>query len=751
MTAKCLQRLGGYEVIESPAEFVAGDEGTEEEVDEEEEELEGEENAEVGDESDAIKAKAAAKTMPLEKTEAEVQQKAVVASGPVRSVGEDEPPVAPKNEIVQGALAKLLTPQLAARIAERDPRGFLTVLNTNTECATLLWNQRTRVEVSNYVTVVSPYRTLICGQVLSYIEDVDSRLTKLDKRKSAAQAMKFESGEIAKELQVGNVYVRLFNTAAEGLEGTVGRPVEPVSFCSALLNFVKARASAAKDFVKDLRMVATAIVKLLRFHPALAPLFSYYMEPLLAVARLPPSTFVPNLILTALNRVISHADNRAALEGKANLTHCLHIARHGDSKCMVGALNLLSAAMAVSTEVTSSVYSIGGLVVMAEAFSAESTQDSDTDGLLLTGKAPENARVAAALALTKMMLDHVHGQRASLALRRIFPNPFLAAMKESSEKAVSMYDKNHENPELIWTAKAREETRLAIRELSADLETKQEQLQADVTKGWALADDFHVHLSDTEGEPFVGGVYLRLYLKDTNWNLHNPRDFMIALFDALFECIELRDFQASSRVASAAREANEKEMRLKLRGFKGDEDDYLTILASCICALTKAHSRLLNILSTLGYIKKIFEKLDESITTTALDKKAKNLLQTQLVRILYEIAESPSCVDAMGTCQSTPVLKDFLRSTPPCLPYALEAMKRMFNNVEGNRKLIAQAVENGLHEVLLDFIEAKYDSKVENPVSVKAYAADILTAMTDDPYVLRCSCTYVVPLTIDSF
>lgn len=54
------------------------------------------------------------------------------------------------------------------------------------------------------------------------------------------------------------------------------------------------------------------------------------------------------------------------------------------------------------------------------------------------------------------------GPKARIALARYLPDIFLDAIKKSPDTGVQMFESNHENPELIWNDKSRENlTRIA--------------------------------------------------------------------------------------------------------------------------------------------------------------------------------------------------------------------------------------------------------------------------------------------------
>eukprot|EP00899_Mesostigma_viride_P016162 jgi/Mesvir1/24547/Mv21885-RA.1 len=124
----------------------------------------------------------------------------------------------PHNRLAMACLSRLLTPTLASALGNRSPQELLAVLNTTLETPTVIWNARMRKELAAFVE--------------------DQRLTGQgdDGNYDMRAAMdKFDFAALGGELQVGNVYLRLFNTTA-----SVTSIGDVPGFCDELLAFVAA-------------------------------------------------------------------------------------------------------------------------------------------------------------------------------------------------------------------------------------------------------------------------------------------------------------------------------------------------------------------------------------------------------------------------------------------------------------------------------------------------------------------------------
>jgi hypothetical protein len=127
---------------------------------------------------------------------------------------------------VQVALRYLLTPQIAKLLRNARPEELLTALNQNTLTATTIWTLEMRDELTQKVAAVLKARP--CGD--RACQPIDDEL---------APALTFGFSRLAKELQVGGVYLKLFvaNPAGASIE-------HPDKFADALLGKPTDRTSS---------------------------------------------------------------------------------------------------------------------------------------------------------------------------------------------------------------------------------------------------------------------------------------------------------------------------------------------------------------------------------------------------------------------------------------------------------------------------------------------------------------------------
>jgi DnaJ family protein C protein 13 len=141
-------------------------------------------------------------------------------------------------------------------------------------------------------------------------------------------------------------------------------------------------------------------------------------------------------------------------------------------------------------------------------------------------------RIGAASIFSKMCADKLHGPRVVIIISKFLPPIFHDAMRENAEASVHMYETNHENPELVWDDDARQKVQSVIAEMKTEF--FKEQLTNPNAK-WDIPNNFEVVYTTVAGEVVVGGVYLKLFIKQPGWSLRNPKQFLVTLFDKYFE------------------------------------------------------------------------------------------------------------------------------------------------------------------------------------------------------------------------
>jgi DnaJ family protein C protein 13 len=129
----------------------------------------------------------------------------------------------------------------------------------------------------------------------------------------------------------------------------------------------------------------------------------------------------------------------------------------------------------------------------------------------------EAARVAAAALLSRLSAHALHGARVSLILAKILPPGLVSAIQDGpGEAAVAALGQASETPERVWS---RGMQRAAAEEAAHAAAAARAAQAGGGALEWQLPDGFRMRYRELEGELMVGGVYVRLYLKDPRYPL----------------------------------------------------------------------------------------------------------------------------------------------------------------------------------------------------------------------------------------
>jgi len=310
--------------------------------------------------------------------------------------------------------------------------------------------------------------------------------------------------------------------------------------------------------------------------------------------------------------------------------------------------------------------------------------------LFVNSKNP-NVRIGAASIFSKMCADKLHGPRVVIILSKFLPPIFTDAMRENAEASVHMYEGNHENPELVWDDDARSKVQSVVKEMKEQF--YQEQSNNPNAK-WDISNDFEVVYTSVAGEVVIGGVYLRLFVKQPNWGLRNPRQFLVALFDKY--------------IVLASGSPNE---------------NPISLVAEAIVLLITVQVQLASYAASVGLVAKLF---------TLMNTQNQHVLKTAC-QIIHALSNDAAAVEAMGMTKSIEPIMQAIRVHQRTLEVMGEGLKKMYekNNPERGT-LVKQALDCKLIPFLLNLLDDVLND-VEHVSSVKAQIVGALKAMAADP------------------
>ncbi|XP_048227953.1 dnaJ homolog subfamily C GRV2 isoform X3 [Ricinus communis] len=633
----------------------------------------------------------------------------------------------PYNAAAADALRALLTPKLASMLKDQFPKDLLSKLNTNLESPEIIWNSSTRAELLKFVD----QQRASLGPDGSY-DLKDSQVFLYD--------------ALSKELFIGNVYLRVYNDQPEF------EISEPEAFCVALIDFISFLvqnqfsvgsdaqkkldsssssletseiqnstadesinghvmddSSAVSDgksadreeleLVKNLKLGLTSLKNLLTSNPNLASIFSSKEKllPLFECFSVPvaPESNIPQLCLGVLSLLTTYAPCLEAMVADGSSLLLLLQMLHSAPTCREGVLHVLYA-LASTPELAWAAAKHGGVVYILELL------------LPLQKDIPLQQRAAAASLLGKLVGQPMHGPRVAITLARFLPDGLVSVVRDGpGEAVVSALELTTETPELVWTP-------AMAASLSAQIATMASDLYREQMKGRVVDWDVPEQASgqqEMRDEPQVGGIYVRLFLKDPKFPLRNPKRFLEGLLD-----------QYLSSIAATHYDIQAVDPELPL------------LLSAALVSLLRVHPALADHVGYLGYVPKLvaavaYEGRRETMSseevqngnyadktyesddgTTPPAQTPQERVRLSCLRVLHQLAASTICAEAMaatsvGTPQVVPLLMKAIGWQGGSI-LALETLKRVI--VAGNRArdaLVAQGLKVGLVEVLLGLLD----------------------------------------------
>ncbi|KHN10408.1 DnaJ like subfamily C member 13 [Glycine soja] len=632
----------------------------------------------------------------------------------------------PYNQAAADAVRVLLTPKLSSMLKDQMSKDLLSKLNANLESPEIIWNSSTRAELLKFV-------------------DQQRAAQGPDGSYDIKDSHDFVYKALSRELFIGNVYLRVYNDQPDF------EISEPETFCLALIDFISylvhnqcvedaghkvegtssffetfEHTSEAVDgsvneqqvlensgtmseeqslgkeeleLIKNLRSALTSLQNLLTNNPNLASIFSNKdkLLPLFECFSVPEASLsnIPQLCLGVLSLLTAHAPCLQAMVADGSSLLLLLQMLHSSPSCREGSLHVLYA-LASTPELAWAAAKHGGVVYILELL------------LPLKEEIPLQQRAMAASLLGKLVSQPMHGPRVSITLARFLPDGLVSVIRDGPGEAVVVaLEQTTETPELVWTP-------AMATSLSAQISTMASELYREQMKGRVVDWDVPEQASgqqEMRDEPQVGGIYVRLFLKDPKFPLRNPKRFLEGLLD-----------QYLSSIAATHYEVQVIDPELPL------------LLSAALVSLLRVHPALADHVGYLGYVPKLvaavaFEGRRETMSSGEVnngrhaeqtydpDKESAENTQTpqervrlSCLRVLHQLAASTTCAEAMaatsvGTPQVVPLLMKAIGWQGGSI-LALETLKRVV--VAGNRArdaLVAQGLKVGLVEVLLGLLD----------------------------------------------
>ncbi|XP_076044368.1 receptor mediated endocytosis 8 isoform X2 [Oratosquilla oratoria] len=580
----------------------------------------------------------------------------------------------PPNTVVQSALQAMLTPYITTLLSSSEMEETLKIMTSNVETPYLIWDNGTRTQLIDFLTR-NQQMHVKTGQ------------------SDPAYGADFEFDAHKDELIIGGVFIRIYNEQPT-------YPVQPKDLTLELLQYIGGEtqylhslmslSSATLSHPRFARVndALQALVNVIKNHPGrdvrngaddgretgVEMQCIGHFKLLFSLLRLEGCAAVQQGVLAVVEGVTSNAEcvsDIACSEVLAYLLMSLH------SPALVShrmtALNILHALMS-NTKIVKEALSKGGVVYLLDIFC--SSDDAEV-------------REKTAELLGKMTGDKLVGPKVRLILTRLLPPALVETMRDSPSTSVQMYERQHENPELIWTDDSRASVSSTISRLVEEIYNQQRE---DPNSPWKFPED--VTLTSTGGEVVVGGVYVRLLLSNPSWVLRKPKQFMSDLMDCILD---------------------------HMTKEKSDGEAFELVTSTAVAVLSVQRA-LLDYMPALGHVPRLVNHL----TSHNLTSVRGAALTT------HQFTFSPACVNILEGTEVVSGLVSAMKTRTDVTGVACEALHNLFS---GGSAGGATLVEQGLRANVIPFLLGLLDSKlqVSNPASTKAQIVTCLKAMAASP------------------
>jgi len=216
-------------------------------------------------------------------------------------------------------------------------------------------------------------------------------------------------------------------------------------------------------------------------------------------------------------------------------------------------------------------------------------------------------RYGSAKTLSRLLWDPKTGAIAGPLLQRFLPAALVSCLKDDGADAMlRAFDKESETPELVWDGEMRSELRIAI----ADQLDKCLAARKLNTRGgdeFAITPGFVVKYKKLEDELYIGGVYVRLFLKEPTFNLRDPSGFLEMVMQCWAHELE-RLTTGKDNCAKQHSSSNDYSDSLSTA-----RQDVLQLVTSASVYLCKVRSPLCDKLAEWGYMPRTLEFLQRAI------------------------------------------------------------------------------------------------------------------------------------------
>lgn len=610
---------------------------------------------------------------------------------------------APSNEDLFAAVSRLLTPPLARMLRNKRTGNLLRTLNSNIESPVRIWNVKMREELSTFVSTQESERPE--GKCQYLHDELGKVMTS------------FEYASLKNEITIGGVYLRVFNGMG-GDRGSFNEIPSLSAFAKNLFNFIARSLNESQKGTANWTALSEYKIDDVEDKPAIScsaedPKFEMVLLAMRSIVRVDgmiddvmfyAEGQAPSILLTLLelrqdskafgvgSEILSIVSPKQAfadaVANQGTLWRLLRVLQRPDEDNPGQEDGDATASQTLAVrqqkgwallEALSSSPSIASQLVQSSGWLELLGIIAGYSGFTKTW----TSRQGAAKALSRLLWDPSTGPLTAPLVQRFLPNALTVVLKEEGpDSMLRIFDGESETPELIWDSEMRSELRLALAEkLDERFSGSLEMQRYDLPPG------FRVQYRKLDDELYLGGVYVRLYLKEPTYNLRDPTTFLKHALQRWSHEMEL--------FTSRKSEEGDTTPTVESQQLTTASQDKLELVTSASVYVCKVRESLCDKLSEWGYMTSSLVLMKDVVTAEMFGAPLLSIIRllhvasNRMANVeMLAVAGSGTGFDGLVDCTMQAI---GLESLHPDSAFIVEMLKKVFKlalgDVEKAKKL----------------------------------------------------------------
>jgi len=378
--------------------------------------------------------------------------------------------------------------------------------------------------------------------------------------------------------------------------------------------------------------------------------------------------------------------NKACVEALANdkilVKLYLMLYRPASKNALILVLDILQGLAKTPTTSWSAATQAGGIYLLSLVLPQGDDYSEEDDYV-------EKVQERSISILMTLCAEKVNGIRLVTFLQRFLPPGLVDQLKEGPKESTrKAFHIKSETPEHVWNPDmarklSKEVNRLKLLAANAQLKG---------TLNIPLKDEYKFQFQELDNEVFVGGVYVRLFMKQPEFPLRNPKRFLEGLLKEYFK-VALRESQKND----------------------GVDNTMPVLLSAATVSLLRIHKLLSEHAASLGYISSLVKFIERVYSNASASEVCGSAL-----RLAHQLSVNVRVAEALASVkpEATNVFMRCFEIGLGAKILALEIIKRSLNpQNRGRDGLVKQALDCKLVQALLNILDWNAQEGKEKGIS----------------------------------